>query len=130
MAVVPARFRAFEQEPPPMTASAASQAAGARPSTLDPDAPARLRPSDVRALRDAVSGAVLVDGDPGYDAARGLHNTHFGRRPPPPPPPPPRAGAPPRSFARPTPSTSPERSRPPASSASSSPSRAAATASP
>src|SRR3954468_2407245 len=36
---------------------------------------------DLRALRDAVSGEVLVDGDAGYDAARGLHNTHFVGRP-------------------------------------------------
>src|SRR3954447_17511389 len=35
----------------------------------------------LRALRDALNGEVLVDGDAGYDAARGLHNTHFDRRP-------------------------------------------------
>jgi FAD/FMN-containing dehydrogenase len=47
-------------------------------------APASSSPfgaSDLRALRDAVTGQILVDGDPGYDAARGLHNSHYDRKP-------------------------------------------------
>jgi FAD/FMN-containing dehydrogenase len=40
-----------------------------------------LPTTDLRSLRDALRGQVLVDGDPGYDAARGVHNTHYDRRP-------------------------------------------------
>ena len=40
-----------------------------------------LSGADLRALRAAVTGRVLVPGDPGYDEARGIHNTHFLRQP-------------------------------------------------
>jgi FAD/FMN-containing dehydrogenase len=40
-----------------------------------------IRPSGIRALRDAIRGQVLVDGDAAYDASRGIHNTRFDRRP-------------------------------------------------
>ena len=51
------------------------------PAALAPASSSPLGAADLRALRDAVSGQVLVDGDPGFDAARGLHNSHYDRKP-------------------------------------------------
>jgi FAD/FMN-containing dehydrogenase len=64
-----------------MSNPAAANATSSRTADLAPDSAGPLRDADLRALRDAVSGEVLVDGDPGYDAVRGLHNTHYDRRP-------------------------------------------------
>jgi len=60
----------------PVAGPATSAAAALAPASSSP-----LGAVDLRALRDAVSGQVLVDGDAGYDAARGLHNTHYDRKP-------------------------------------------------
>src|SRR5262245_31613161 len=38
--------------------------------------------SDLRALRAAIGGRVLTPGDPGYDDARGVHNTLYADRRP------------------------------------------------
>ena len=51
------------------------------PAALAPASSSPLGAADLRALRDAISGQVLVDGDAGFDAARGLHNTHYDRKP-------------------------------------------------
>ncbi len=40
-----------------------------------------LEPRELRALRSVVRGKVLVEGDFGYDAARGIQNTIYDRRP-------------------------------------------------
>ena len=40
-----------------------------------------LAPVPLRALRDAIKGQVLVAGDAGFDASRGIHNTLFDRHP-------------------------------------------------
>ena len=44
-------------------------------------APSPLRPAALRTMRRIIHGRVLVDGDPGYDEIRGVHNTRFDRRP-------------------------------------------------
>ncbi|HEY3336655.1 MAG TPA: FAD-binding oxidoreductase [Candidatus Limnocylindrales bacterium] len=66
--------------PAPGTAASA-RAAAVRPPAVRPGSPSPLGTADLRALRDAVSGQVLVEGDPGFDAFRGLHNTHYSRKP-------------------------------------------------
>jgi FAD/FMN-containing dehydrogenase len=43
--------------------------------------PGPLGAPDLRALRAAISGQVLVAVDPGYDEVRGVHNSHYDRRP-------------------------------------------------
>jgi FAD/FMN-containing dehydrogenase len=56
-------------------------AATSAPVALAPASSSPVAAADLRALRDAVSGQVLVDGDAGFDAARGLHNSHYDRKP-------------------------------------------------
>jgi FAD/FMN-containing dehydrogenase len=66
-----------------MTAPAAGtpavlrHAAAPAPTTT----PSPIAPVDVRALRAAIRGEVIVEGDAAYDARRGLHNTHVDRKP-------------------------------------------------
>jgi FAD/FMN-containing dehydrogenase len=62
-----------------MTAPVAGAPAVLRSAPVS--APSPLAPVDLRALRDAIRGEVIVDGDATYDAARGIHNTHFSKRP-------------------------------------------------
>ncbi len=62
-------------------APAAPSARPTVPSQVATTTGAALPGSDLRALRAAVGGRVLVEGDAGYDAARGAHNTHYDRRP-------------------------------------------------
>ncbi len=59
----------------------ATPVAGARSAAAAPVSSSPLGAADLRALRDAVSGEVLVAGDPRFDAVRGLHNTHYSRTP-------------------------------------------------
>ncbi len=64
--------------------AAAPAAPSAHPRSARPDRPTAspgVPGSDLRAIRAAIGGRVLVDGDAGYDEARGAHNTHYDRRP-------------------------------------------------
>ena len=72
--------RATPRSPIPMTAPVAG-APAAPPRAAPASAPSPLAPVDLRALRDAIGGEVIVAGDATYDAARGIHNTHFDRQP-------------------------------------------------
>ena len=62
-----------------MSASAAAPIV--RSAVSSPVAPSPLSPAALRAMRRIIHGRVLVDGDPGYDAIRGVNNTRFDRRP-------------------------------------------------
>ena len=62
-----------------MTAPVAGTPAVLRSAPVS--APSTLAPVDLRALRDAIRGEVIVDGDATYDATRGIHNTHFSKKP-------------------------------------------------
>ena len=62
-----------------MTAPVAGAPAVLRPAPAS--APSPLAPVDLRALRDAIRGEVIVEGDATYDATRGIHNTHFSKKP-------------------------------------------------
>jgi FAD/FMN-containing dehydrogenase len=64
----------------PMTAPVAGTPAVLRPAPAR-TAPGPISPIDLRALRAAIRGEVIVDGDAAYDARRGLHNTHVDRKP-------------------------------------------------
>ncbi len=44
-------------------------------------APSPLRSTGLRTLHAAIRGQVVVNGDPGFDALRGVHNTRFDRTP-------------------------------------------------
>ncbi len=67
---------------PDLAAALAAPVAPTRPATsVTTTADTTLSGADLRALRAAVNGRVLVAGDPGYDDARGVHNTHFLRQP-------------------------------------------------
>ena len=62
---------------PDLAAAPAAPVTPTRSATPVAD-PEPARPgADLRALRAAVAGRVLVPGDPGYDEARGIHNTHY-----------------------------------------------------
>jgi FAD/FMN-containing dehydrogenase len=62
----------------PMTAPVTVATARRRPAPVTAEP---LAPIDLRALRDAIRGEVIVAGDPRFDAIRGLHNTHYDRKP-------------------------------------------------
>ncbi len=49
------------------------------PAPVTADSP--ISGTDLRALRAAIGGRVLVPGDPGFDDARGVHNSHYDRQP-------------------------------------------------
>ena len=65
---------------PDLAAAPAAPAAPAfTPTAADPES--AISRSDLRALRAAIDGRVLVAGDPGFDASRGVHNSHYDRQP-------------------------------------------------
>ena len=64
--------------------AAATAAPSAQPRTASPVTPTSgpaFAGSELRAIRAAIGGRVLVAGDPGYEQARGAHNTHYDRLP-------------------------------------------------